>query len=168
MANLLRIAGSLKQGTVRASNLIRTLGGTTSTSTGSAMRDLGRIDKTLYQLGYINDPDYRRRIHTQLNRHESRHALARAVFHGDKGQLRQRYREGQEDQPSALSLVVNTITLWNTVYTQAALDHLRQTRHEINPDIERLTPLGRDHINLRGRYNITTNNRNGQLPPLRA
>lgn len=43
-----------------------------------------------------------RRILTQLNRTESRHALAqaRAVFHGQQGQLRQRYREGQEDQLS--------------------------------------------------------------------
>ena len=44
---------------------------------------------------------------TQLNRGESRHSVARAVFHGQRGELRQRYREGQEDQLGALGLVVN-------------------------------------------------------------
>jgi TnpA family transposase len=37
--------------------------------------------------------------------------LARAVFHGKRGELRQRYREGQEDQLGALGLVVNIIVL---------------------------------------------------------
>ncbi|HAJ6425286.1 TPA: hypothetical protein HNC29_24105, partial [Escherichia coli] len=34
------------------------------------------INKTLYLLNYIDDEDYRRRILTQLNRGESRHAVA--------------------------------------------------------------------------------------------
>jgi hypothetical protein len=44
-------------------------------------------------------------ILTQLNRGEGRHSVARAVFHGQRGELRQRYREGQEDQLGALGLV---------------------------------------------------------------
>ena len=44
---------------------------------------------------------------------------------GERGQLRQKYREGQEDQLSALGLVVNIVALWNTIYCQAALDRLR-------------------------------------------
>ena len=47
----------------------------------------------------------------QLNLGEGRHSLARDVFHGKRGQLYQRYREGQEDQLSALELVVNIIVL---------------------------------------------------------
>jgi hypothetical protein len=49
------------------------------------------------------------------------------VFYGQRGELRQRYREGQEDQLHALGLVVNAILIWNTMYMQRALDHLRQT-----------------------------------------
>jgi TnpA family transposase len=47
--------------------------------------------------------------------------LSRAVFHGKRGELRQRYRQGQEDQLSALGLIVNVIVLWNTIYMDAAL-----------------------------------------------
>ncbi|WP_235664422.1 transposase, partial [Pseudomonas amygdali] len=55
-----------------------------------------------------------------------RHSLAREVFHGKRGELFQRYREGQEDQLSALGLVVNMIVLWNTLYMDAILTQLRR------------------------------------------
>ncbi len=48
---------------------------------------------------FIDDEAYRRRILIQLNRGEGRHQLARVIFHGRRrGELRQRYRDGQEDQ----------------------------------------------------------------------
>jgi len=133
--DLLRVAGSLATGTVRASELLRVLqGGGQPTPLGRAVAELGRITKTLYLLAYLDDETYRRRILTQLNRTESRHALARAVFHGQRGQLRQRYREGQEDQLGALGLVVNAIVLWNTRYQNAALDQLRRDGHDVRDD----------------------------------
>ena len=105
---------------------------------------------------------------TQLNRTESRHALARAVFHGQRGQLRQRYREGQEDQRGALGLVVNAIVLWNTRYQDAALNHLRYHGFAVNDvDIKRLSPLGHEHINLLGRYQFGTPAFTDALRPLR-
>lgn len=155
--DLLRVAGSLATGTVRASELLRVLqGGGRPTPLGRAVAELGRITKTLYLLAYLDDETYRRRILTQLNRTESRHALSRAVFHGQRGQLRQRYREGQEDQLGALGLVVNAIVLWNTRYQDAALDQLRRDGHDVHrDDVRRLSPLGHEHINLLGRYQFS-------------
>ena len=49
--------------------------------------------KTLYLLRFIDDEAYHRRILIQLNRGEGRHQLARVIFHGRRGELRQRYRE---------------------------------------------------------------------------
>jgi hypothetical protein len=73
--------------------------------------EFGRIDKTLHSLRFIDDKDMRRGTLTQLNRGEGRHSVARVVFSGKRGELRQRYREGQEDQLGALGLVVNMIVL---------------------------------------------------------
>ena len=67
----------------------------------------------------------RRFIGRQLTRHESRHSLARTTFHGRRGELRQRYREGQEDQLGALGLVVNILVLWTTLYMDRVLTQLR-------------------------------------------
>ncbi|MGI8913132.1 MAG: Tn3 family transposase, partial [Chloroflexota bacterium] len=83
------------------------------------------------------------------------HTLARAVFHGRKGELRQRYREGQEDQLGALGLVVNIVVLWTTLYMDHVLARLPGMGIEPKPeDIARLSPLGFRHINLHGHYHF--------------
>ena len=90
------VAGSLKLGTVSAIDIMRTLyRGDQPSVLGRAIKELGRIAKTLYLLNYVDDEAYRPRILTQLNRGEGRHGLARVIFHGQKGELRQGYREGQ-------------------------------------------------------------------------
>jgi TnpA family transposase len=152
--DMLRVAGSLKHGEVRASELMHALqrGGHTSTL-AAAIGELGRIIKTLYLLAHIDDEDYRRRILRQLNRGEGRHAVARAVFFGKKGELRKKYREGQEDQLGALGLVVNMIALWNTTYIDRALTRLHQDGYTVREeDVARLSPLISEHINMLGRY----------------
>jgi TnpA family transposase len=155
--DMLRVAGSLKLGTVSAPLLMQALqGGGRPTTVARAIGEVGRIAKTLHLLAYIDDEAYRRRILVQLNRGETRHTLARHVFHGQKGELRQRYREGQEDQLGALGLVVNMIALWNAIYIQDALDELRSQGEIIRPeDVERLSPLVFHHINLQGKYHFT-------------
>jgi TnpA family transposase len=70
-------------------------------------------------------------ILVQLNRGEGRYMLSRTAFHGKRGELRQRYRQGQEDQLSALGLIVNVIVLWNTIYMDAALRQLRKEGFEV-------------------------------------
>jgi TnpA family transposase len=154
--DLLRVAGSLARGTIGASELIGSLLRSSRPSTLTrAIGELGRVAKTLYLLNYLDDESYRRRILTQLNRGESRHGVARAIFHGQRGEVRQRYREGQEDQLGALGLVVNVVVLWNTLYMDAALDHLRRRGVETKPeDVARLSPLGHENINFLGRYSF--------------
>ncbi len=167
---MLRIAGSLKLGTVRASELIRSLLKSERPSgLAQAIIEIGRINKTLYLLNYIDDEDYRRRILTQLNRGEGRHSVARVICYGQRGEIRKRYREGQEDQLGALGLVTNAVVLWNTIYTQASLDYLHNQPGDIlEEDEARLSPLVYEHLNVLGRYSFTLNEhvRNGQLRPL--
>jgi TnpA family transposase len=155
--DILRVAGSLKVGTVHASTLVQALQrGGHPTTLARAIAELGRIPKTLHLLNYIDDEYYRRRIQIQLNRGEGRHGVARHVFHGQRGELRQRYRQGQEDQLGALGLVVNMIVLWNTWYMQDALDERRALGQEVRPeDVERLAPLRFQHINVHGKYHFT-------------
>ncbi len=155
--DILRVAGSLKLNTVNVTELLKALqGGGRLSTLAKAIAELGRVAKTLYLLSYIDDPAYRRRILIQLNKGESRHSLARATYFGQKGEVRQRYREGQEEQLGALGLVVNAIVLWNTLYTNRALEDMRARGMKIeSSDVERLSPLGYDHINLLGRYTFS-------------
>lgn len=169
--DMLRCAGSLKLGHISAAEIVPVLqrGGRPS-ALGKAIRELGRVAKTLYLLHYVDDEAYRRRILTQLNRGEGRHSLARAVCYGRKGEIRQRYREGQEDQLNALGLVVNALILWNTFYMDRALNHLRAQGREVLPeDKARLWPLGHEHLNVLGQYHFELDEslRGGGVRPLR-
>lgn len=154
---MMRTAGSLKLGTIHASELIRSLLKSSRPSgLAQAIMEVGRVNKTLYLLNYIDDEDYRRRILTQLNRGEGRHAVARAICYGQRGEIRKRYREGQEDQLGALGLVTNAVVLWNTLYMQEALSWMRSNGEETGvEDIARLSPLIHGHINMLGHYTFT-------------
>jgi TnpA family transposase len=169
--DLWRVAGSLQEGTVSASELMRSLLRSKHPSAlARALGALGRIPRTLYMLSYIDDENYRRRILTQLNRGEGRHSVARAVCHGQRGELRQRYREGQKDQLGALGLVVNAIVLWNTIYMDVALNQLRAEGVEVtSEDVARLSPLIHKHVNCQGRYScaLSESVAQGGLRPLR-
>ena len=168
--DMMRIAGSLKLGTVQASELIRSLlKSERPSSLAQAIIEAGRINKTLYLLNYIDDEDYCRRILTQLNRGEGRHGVARAICHGQRGEIRKRYREGQEDQLGALGLVTNALILWNTIYMQEALNQLHRQSYDTHEgDEARLSPLVYGHVNMLGHYSFTLaeNVMKGKLRPL--
>jgi TnpA family transposase len=123
--DLLRVAGSLLQRQTTGSQRMRALRSHSRhlSTLARAIAQAGRAAKTIHLLDYCNDETLRRRVLAQVNRGETRHALAREVFHGRRGELRQPYRQGQEEQLTALGLVVNCIALYNTIYTQRALDH---------------------------------------------
>ena len=92
------------------------------------------------------------------------------MLHGQRGEIRQKYREGQEDQLGALGLVVNVIVLWNTYYMDAAVSKLRSELQELKlEDIARLSPLGYKHVNMLGRYyfGLAEPILRGELRPLR-
>jgi TnpA family transposase len=169
--DLLRAAGSLKLGVVSAHELMQTFQGNgRHSSLARALAEYGRIGKTLHLLDLVDDEVYRRSLLVQVNTGERRHGLAGRVFHGRRGELRQAYRVGQEDQLGALGLVLNAIVVWNTRYMGLALDELRAAGMRIDPeDVERLSPLVHHHIHLDGRYSFTLPEplMRGELRPLR-
>lgn len=170
--DVLRLTGSLKLGLVPAMDIMRTLQvDERPTRLALAIAEIGRIDKTIHTLNYIDDEARRRSTLQQLNLGEGRHSLARDLFHGKRGELYQHYREGQEDQLSALGLVVNMIVLWNTLYMDAVLAQLRLEGHPVRQEDEvRLSPFGHEHINLLGRYSFAVPEAvaRGELRPLHS
>ena len=169
--DILRVAGSLSTGTVRASELLRVLqGGGRPTPLGRAIAELGRAAKSLHLLAYVDSDAYRRRIGVHINRHEGRHSVARVIFHGNRGELRQPYRQGQEDQLSALGLALNILVLWNTQYMDDAVNELRAAGRQITDDhLARISPLQHEHTKMLGTFNFALPDglHAGQRRPLR-
>ena len=96
------------------------------------------------------------------------HSIARAICYGQKGEIRKRYRDGQEDQLGALGLVTNAVILWNTIYMQEAVGYLQSSLEVKTEDEARLSPLLYGHINVLGHYSFTLTEgiKNGCLRPL--
>ena len=152
--DILRLAASIKQGTVTASLMLRKLGSyPRQNGLAVALRELGRIERTLFILDWLQSVELRRRVHAGLNKGEARNALARAVFFNRLGEIRDRSFEQQRYRASGLNLVTAAVVLWNTVYLERAANALRGNGHAVDDALlQYLSPLGWEHINLTGDY----------------
>ncbi|MFM2045105.1 MAG: hypothetical protein RLY86_3681 [Pseudomonadota bacterium] len=152
--DLLRLATSVRTGTVPASLVLKRLGSyPRQNGLALALREVGRIERTLFTLEWLQNPALRRQATVELNKGESRNGLARAVCFHRLGRIRDRTPENQQHRAGGLNLVVAAIILWNTVYMGRAIDALRAGGERI-PDelLGHLAPLGWQHINLTGDY----------------
>ena len=100
-----RLATSVRTGTVPASLMLRRLGSyPRQNGLALALREIGRIERTLFTLDWLDDPGLRRQATAELNKGESRNALARAVCFHRLGRIRDRSYEGQQHRASGLTL----------------------------------------------------------------
>ena len=152
--DLLRLICSIGLGTVSASLILGKLAAyPRQNGLALALRELGRIERTLFTLAWIQNPELRRRVHLGLNKGEARNSLARAIFFYRRGAVRDRLREDLQNKASGLNLVVAAIVLWNTVYLEQAVAALECQGTPVPADcLPHLSPLGWEHINLTGDY----------------
>ena len=167
--DILRMATSIKQGSVTASLMVRKLSSyPRQNGLAVALRELGRIERTMFILDWLQSVDLRRRVQAGLNKGEARNALARAVFFNRLVEIRDRSFEHQRYRASGLNLVTAAIVLWNTVYLERAVNAMGSS---VNDELlQYLSPLGWEHINLTGDY-VWQQNRKikpGQFRDLRS
>jgi TnpA family transposase len=171
-SDILRVAASIRTGTVTASLILRQLASyPRQNGVAAALRELGRMERTLFTLDWLEDPELRRQTSRELNKGESRNSLARAVFIHRLGEIRDRTYENQQHRASGLNLLVTAIILWNTRYLERAIATLREVDELPDQLLAHLSPLGWEHVNLTGDYiwaarEQTTENRD-RLRPLR-
>jgi TnpA family transposase len=172
-SEILRVVASVRTGTVSASLIMRQLASyPRQNGIAAALRELGRLERTLFTLDWIEDPALRRTTGQELNKGESRNSLARAVFIHRLGEIRDRTYENQQHRASGLNLLVTAIILWNTRYLERAVAALRQAEDVPDQLLTHLSPLGWEHVNLTGDYvwaaEQSLSENIGGLRPLRA
>ena len=119
---------------------------------------MGRIEKTIFILDYISSEELRRKIHRGLNKGEAMNGLARAVFFGKQGEFKERTIQNQLQRATALNLIINAISIWNTIYLEKAIKHKKSIGNDINENlIANISPLGWEHINMLGEYSFKFN-----------
>jgi len=151
---MLRLAGSLKFRWTTPSIIIRKLQAFPRQHIlTQALQEYGRLVKTLFVLRYFQSELYRRQIDIQLNKGEKLHALRGYIHEASRGQIRKKFPEEHLNQANCLNLIVNAVIVWNTVYMQAAITHLRQRGQKISEEeLAQLSPVRFEHINVHGKY----------------
>lgn len=92
----------------------------------AALREIGRIERTLFTLRWLDDAALRQTVTAELNKGEARNALARAVAFHRLGRFRDRGLDNQQTRAAALNLVTAAIILFNCRYLGAAVEELRR------------------------------------------
>jgi TnpA family transposase len=167
----LRAGVSIVDRTVVPSTLLKKLAALPKTNTLSrALREIGRIERTLFMTEWYSSPQLRDRCRAGLNKGEAGNKLTRAVFFHERGEIRDGSFESQAFRASGLNLVVSAIILWNTVYLSRVVESLRAEGHDL-PDhiIRHVSPQIWEHINLTGIYDWRGEaQQKGTFRPLRA
>jgi TnpA family transposase len=157
--DVLRLACSIRDGRVSGSLMMAKLGSyARQNSLATALREMGRIEKTIFILDYLSNEALRRRIQRGLNKSEAMNALARAIFFGKLGEFRERELEEQLLRASALNILINAISVWNTVYLQKAIEYLKSENGFDENLLKHISPLGWAHINFLGEYSFNPKN----------
>ncbi|WP_377863537.1 Tn3 family transposase [Bacillus sp. R86525] len=155
--DVLRLAHSIREGTVSASLIMGKLGSySRQNSLATALREMGRIEKTIFILNYISDESLRRKIQRGLNKGEAMNGLARAIFFGKQGELRERTIQHQLQRASALNIIINAISIWNTLHLTKAVEYQKQSDSFNEELLHHMSPLGWEHINLLGEYHFNS------------
>ncbi|HAT7576744.1 TPA: Tn3 family transposase, partial [Klebsiella pneumoniae] len=152
--DIFRCAATMTAGKIRPSQLLRKLASyPRQNNLAVALREVGRIERTLFIIEWILDTDMQRRAQIGLNKGEAHHALKNALRIGRQGEIRDRTTEGQHYRIAGLNLLTAVIIYWNTVHLGHAVTERRNEGLDVPPEfLPHISPLGWAHILLTGEY----------------
>ncbi|XOK15669.1 Tn3 family transposase (plasmid) [Agrobacterium tumefaciens] len=152
--DLFRCAATMAAGKIRPSQLLRKLASyPRQNDLAVALREVGRVERTLFIIEWILDTDMQRRAQIGLNKGEAHHALKNALRIGRQGEIRDRTAEGQHYRIAGLNLLAAIIIYWNTVHLGHAVAERRNEGLDVPPELlAHISPLGWAHILLTGEY----------------
>ena len=137
----------------------------------AANRELGRALKTEFVLQYMSEPKLRAKVRRGLLKVEQLHALARAVYYGQRGRISAREVYDQMNACSCLTLILACIVYWQAREISrlaAAPDFPFRPRPAAacQPDrVEERHPLRRDQDRPRQAQDATPDERDREARP---
>ena len=155
--DILRFMVTIKLKHVTASQLFKRLSSYAKDNPlYKAIKEFGRIIKSLFILTYYDDIKLRQRIEKQLNRIETSNKFGNAVFYANSSEFKQGLQEEQEVIISCRVLIQNAIVLWNYLYLSQLLANCtdNEERMEMVSMIKEGSVLSWAHINLHGEFDF--------------
>ena len=99
-----------------------------------ALREIGRIERTIFILTWISSVSLQRRAQMGLNKGEAHHALKRALNFNGRGEIMDRTPENQHLRMMHLNLLTAIIIYWNTKHLGRIVQDMKQQGIHIPPE----------------------------------
>ena len=117
------------------------------------MREVGRVERSLFMIDWILDAGMERQTQIGLNKGEAHHALKRAISFHRRGEIRDRSGEGQHYRIAGMNLLAACIIFWNATKLGEVVAQRTASGNPVPPELlAHVSPLGWEHINLTGEY----------------
>ncbi|WP_110514545.1 Tn3 family transposase [Herpetosiphon llansteffanensis] len=161
LPDMLRVVLSIKAGRLNPSTILRKLSTySQKNKLYQALRELGRVIRTLFLLEYMSDEELRITINAAMNKSESFNNFAQWLAFGGDGTIHEQDRDDQRKIIKYNHLVANCVIFYN-VFTMSHIfrDLEAQGIAISNAVLAALSPYLTLHINRLGRYERDRNRR---------
>ncbi len=155
--DILRFVATIKLGRCSASQIFKRLSSYSKRNPlYTAIKNFGRIIKSMFMLKYIDDVTLRQTIEKQLNKVESLHRLAKFVFFGNNQEFTHTTKEEQEVVEGCKRLIELSIICWNYLYLSQLIANKNESEREKYLNIiKNGSILVWHHINQLGEYDFS-------------
>ena len=122
-----------------------------------ALKEFGKIPKTLFILKYVDDPEFRQSIEKQLNKVEGSHKLSRAISLGNDHGFLQGEKEDQEIAEGCRRIIKNSLICWNYLYLSLKIneENDEERKSELIDSTRKGSIMRWGHFNLHGEYDFS-------------
>ncbi len=156
--DILRFMATIKARKTKASQLLKRLSSYSRYHPlYRAIKEFGKIIKSIFLLKYFDEVELRQAIEKQLNKLESSNKLAKAVFYGNNQEFQYATKEEQCIAEGCKRLIENAIICWNYLYLARSI-YLTESENEKNKIIQAIklkSVIVWRHINLHGEYDFS-------------
>jgi TnpA family transposase len=123
----------------------------------SALKEFGKLPKTIFLLKYLDDCSLRQAIEKQLNKIESSQKFAKAISFGHGQEIIQADKAEQDVAEGCRRLIKNAIICWNYLYLTQQLQQAEteERRTALLTALKNGSVVSWQHINLHGEYDFS-------------
>ena len=135
-----------------------------------ALKEFGRIQKSLYILEFLDDVPLRQRVEKQLNKVELSNKFSKAVAFANNQEFKSGSKEEQEIISGCSMLIQNAIVLWNYLYLSKLIINLQtlaEKQHMIE-QIKKGSILVWSYVNFQGQYDFSVDIHKGGIFNLKS
>ena len=156
--DILRFFATIQLKITSASQLFRRLNSYSKQhSLYQALKEFGKIHKSLFILKYYDNCAFRQSIEMQLNKIESSNKFSKAVSFGQSNEFIQSEKEEQEIAETCRRLIKNAIICWNYLYLsrELAAEKNDERKAKLLEAIENGSVMTWAHFNLHGEFDFS-------------